>query len=215
MTERNGHRLAQASISVRVPAEQFSSALEQIKAGASSVDSESITGDDVTEKYVDLSSQLSNLEATEAQLQKIMSTVDNVNDVLTVQQRLTDVQGQIEGIKGQLKYFSEAAAYSLIALTLTQKPLPQTPMPTATVTPTPTPTSTHTQRPLGLANWQPGQIAQNAADAVVGAAEVAVSILIWFVIAGVPIAIPVVIVLYLYRRFRSRPTSRQTPAQSD
>src|SRR6185503_2398278 len=88
-TERDGHRLAQATISVRVPAEQFGNALERVKAGAISVEAENITGDDVTQKYVDLSSQLSNLEATEAQFQKIMSTTTNINDVLTVQKQLT------------------------------------------------------------------------------------------------------------------------------
>ncbi len=214
-TERDGHKLAQAAISVRVPAEQFSSALQQIKAGADAIDSENITGDDVTQKYVDLSSQLSNLQSTEAQLQKIMSTTNNINDVLTVQQRLTDVQGQIEGIQGQLKYFSEAAAYSLITLTLTQKPLLQTPMPTATITLTPTITPTPTARPLGLANWQPGQIAQTAADTVVSAGEVAISLLIWLIIVGVPIAIPVVIVLYLLRRVRPRPVARPPQVEAD
>jgi hypothetical protein len=221
MTERDSHRLAQATISVRVPAEQFSSALQQIKAGAVSVESETITGDDVTQKYVDLTSQLSNLEATETQLQKIMSTANNVNDVLAVQQRLTEVQGQIESIKGQLKYFSEAASYSLITLVLTQKPLPQTPTPTATATPTPTitPTSTitptPTEVPLGFANWQPGPIAQNAVSALVGAGQIAISILIWLIIGGVPLVIPAIIIVYLYRRVRRRPIPAQPQVGSD
>jgi hypothetical protein len=208
-TERGGQRLAQATISVRVPAEQFSSALERVKAGAVSIETENITGDDVTQKYVDLSSQLSNLEATEAQFQKIMSTTTNINDVLTVQKQLTEVQGQIEGIKGQLKYFSEAAAYSLISLTLTQKaPPPPTPQPQPPV-PTPAP------KPLGLDNWQPAQIVLNAADTVVSAAQIALSILIWLIVVGGPVVIPMVIAVYLLRRFRPRPTAKQPQVQAD
>src|SRR5258707_9776843 len=50
MTERDGHRLAQATISIPLPAVQFSRALEQIKVGTVSVESENIAGDDVTQK---------------------------------------------------------------------------------------------------------------------------------------------------------------------
>src|SRR5215813_5353071 len=150
-TVRNGRNLVQAVISVRVPSAQFATALEQIKAQAVSVDIENITGDDVTNQFVDLSSQLKNLESTQDQLQKIMSTAATVEDVLTVQDKLTEVRGQIEQIKGQLNYFSEADAFSLINLTLIQKAPPPSPTPTATYTLTPTstltPTATFTPTP--------------------------------------------------------------------
>ena len=211
-TERDGHKLAQATISVRVPVEQFSTALERIKTGAISVETENIAGDDVTLKYVDLSSQLNNLEATEAQFQKIMSTATNINDVLTVQRQLTEVQGQIETIKGQLKYFSEAAAYSLISLTLTQKAPPPPPPPPP---PQPAPIPAVAPKPLGLDNWQPGQIVLSAADTIISAAQILLSILIWLVVVAGPIVVPMSIAVYLLRRFRARPAAKQPQVQAE
>jgi len=58
--EYSGNKVAQGTISVRVPADKFLTVLDQIKASAVSVDSETITGEDVTQKYVDLNGQLTN-----------------------------------------------------------------------------------------------------------------------------------------------------------
>ncbi len=199
-TIRNGNYVSQSTLSIRVPADRFTAILEQIKAGAVSIQGETITGDDVTAQYVDLSSQLDNLQATEAQLQKIMSTATNVDDVLQVQAKLTDVQGQIEKIKGQLKYYSEAAAYSLINLTLFGT------APTPTVTPTPTP------HPLGLANWNPEGAAQDALGSLVSLGQVTISALIWFVFFILPVGLPLLIIVLVWRRFARRLTPTPAPA---
>jgi hypothetical protein len=192
--ERNGQQLTFATMSIRVPADKFNSVLEQIKASAIAINAETITGDDITAEFVDLSSQLGNLQATEAQLQQIMKTATKVDDVLQVQRELTDVQGQIEQIKGRLKYFSEAAAFSLINLTLSPKEIPATATPTPTVTPTPTP------RPLGLNNWNPDSVAQSAANTLVGFGQIMISLVIWLLVFGLPVGILLAIVVFIVRR---------------
>ena len=69
----NGKNQVQsASITIRVPANRLDEALTQIKTGVGTVQSENVTGQDVTQDYVDLSSQLTNLQAAEKQLQSIM-----------------------------------------------------------------------------------------------------------------------------------------------
>ncbi|MCC7450674.1 MAG: DUF4349 domain-containing protein, partial [Anaerolineae bacterium] len=60
---KSGVSAAQASIVIRVPADRLNEALERIKAGVVSVESENVTGQDVTQQYTDLTSQLTNLEA--------------------------------------------------------------------------------------------------------------------------------------------------------
>lgn len=72
------------NIAVRVPAESLDAALEAIRAMSVIVNSEQITGQDVTQDYVDTSSQLRNLEAAEQQLQTIMLSAANVDEVLNV-----------------------------------------------------------------------------------------------------------------------------------
>ncbi len=215
----NGQPLTQAVISIRVPADKFSTVLEQIKKLAFSVDGEMVTGDDVTDQYVDLQSQLGNLQTTQAQLQKIMATATSVNDVLSVQGQLTNVEGQIDQIKGRLQYFSQAAAYSLIAITLNQKPYPATPTPTPTITPSPTVTPTPTVKPFGLSDWHPEQIATSALDTLVGAGQTIVALLIWFVIVGLPVLVLILVITWILRNVirqlprRTSPIASQQPPQ--
>jgi len=71
---------------------------------------------------VDLQSTLKNLETAKAQLQKIMDGAKKTGDVLDVFKQLTDTQGQIDLVQGQIKYYSECVALSLINITLQPKP---------------------------------------------------------------------------------------------
>ncbi len=103
---------------IRVPAEKLDEALETIKADAIEVQSENQSGQDVTSQYVDLESQLKNLEAAEEQLMEIMQKAEKTEDVLNVFNQLTSIRGQIESIKGQMKYFEESAALSAITVRL-------------------------------------------------------------------------------------------------
>ncbi|RUR12330.1 DUF4349 domain-containing protein [Legionella sp. km772] len=111
-----------ARISIRIPAEGLQKALDQLKTMAIKVKSEDISGEDITQKYVDLQSTLKNLETTKAQLEKIMDGAKKTEDVLDVFKQLTDTQGQIDLVEGQIKYYSESVALSLIDISLEIKP---------------------------------------------------------------------------------------------
>lgn len=111
-----------AQISIRVPAEGLHKTLTQLKTFAIKVNSEDLSGEDITQQYVDLQSRLKNLEAAKAQLQKIMDGAKKTSDVLDVFKQLTDTQGQIDLVEGQIKYYSESVALSLINITLELKP---------------------------------------------------------------------------------------------
>lgn len=114
----NGVKVPQATIAVRVPADKLDSALDQIKANTVEVPSEDVTGQDVTDRYVDLQSQLKAKEAAEAQLLKIMENATKTEDVLAVYQQLQQVQSDIEVLKGQIKYYEQSAALSSISVTV-------------------------------------------------------------------------------------------------
>lgn len=103
-----------AWVTIRVPVEKFDDALASLKESAVKVSSEQISGEDVTEQYTDLQSRLRNLEATEAQLLKIMERAGEIKDVLAVQQELTRVSEQIETTRGRIKFLEESAAMSKI-----------------------------------------------------------------------------------------------------
>ncbi|KTD60291.1 coiled-coil protein [Legionella santicrucis] len=115
-----------ANIKIRVPAQGLNDALTALKSLATQVIQESISGEDITQQYVDLQSQLTNLQTAKEQLAKIMANATKTSDVLSVFKQLTEVQGQIDVIQGQIKYFKESVAYSLINIDLSMNPMIET-----------------------------------------------------------------------------------------
>jgi hypothetical protein len=111
------------NISFRVTAENFDAAIAALHNMADDVRSESTSGQDVTEEYTDLNAQLTNLQAAEAQLLKLMQQAGDVADILKVQQELVQTRGQIEQIKGRMQYLEQSSAMSLIQVNLEQSKL--------------------------------------------------------------------------------------------
>lgn len=109
-------------ISIRVPAEGLNNVLNQLKSLATYVTQEAISGEDITQQYVNLQSQLENLQKSKSQLEKIMLGATKTEDVLKVHQQLTDTQGQIDVLEGQIKYYKESVALSLVNITLNMSP---------------------------------------------------------------------------------------------
>ncbi len=123
VTTANREEAVRGSITIRVMAERLDEALSRIKSGALSVENEAVSGQDVTQQYVDLTSRLNNLEAAETQLQSIMEDARRTEDVLSVYNELVRIRGEIETIQGQIQYFSESAAFSSISVELVPEAL--------------------------------------------------------------------------------------------
>jgi len=176
---------SQGQITLRVDAKNFDTALGDIRKMALDVHNENIRGEDVTAEYVDLEAQLKNLEAAEAQLNKIMESATKTEDVLNVYQQLTQIRGQIEQIKGRMKYLSQSSALSTINVTLIPDAL---------------------ARPVEVGGWRLEGVAKNAVEALINTLQGLASIAVWLVIVVLPVllifAVPVVIVVALIRRAR-------------
>jgi hypothetical protein len=111
------------SISFRVDANRFNEALQALRNLAADVRSESTSGQDVTEEYVDLDARLRNLEASEAQLLELMKQAGTVEEILKVQQELVSTREEIETTKGRMQYLEQSSALSYISVTLEQSKL--------------------------------------------------------------------------------------------
>ena len=93
---------------------------------------ENATGEDVTDQYVDLQSQLVNLEATRARIQEFLQDAKSVDEALRVNQELANIEAQIEQIKGRMNYLTDRSAYSTITINLEPEFPVLTPTPTST-----------------------------------------------------------------------------------
>ncbi|MBA7676947.1 hypothetical protein ES703_85193 [subsurface metagenome] len=119
---KEGERVV-GQITVRVPSSDFHYAMSVLRSMAVEVNSETTSSQDVTEEYVDLEATLRNLEATEAQLLKLMEKAVKVEDILNVQRELSRVQQDIERTKGRMQYLERTSAMSLIQVSLEQSKL--------------------------------------------------------------------------------------------
>lgn len=105
-------------ISIRVPSEKLDEAMEAFKDYAVKVVEENVYGTDITDQYTDYEEQLRILESTKETFQNILSSATEVEDILNVQDRILNIQRQIDSIKGQLKYMDATSESSLISVNL-------------------------------------------------------------------------------------------------
>ncbi len=103
---------------VRVPAAQFNQVMEEIRAMAIRVIQEKITGQDVTEEFIDLEARIKNQKALEAQFLEIMKRAGKVEDALEVQRQLADVRTEIEKLEGRKRFLENQASLSTISIAL-------------------------------------------------------------------------------------------------
>ncbi len=175
-----GEHAKSGNITVRVPVEGFNSAMAAIKALAVEVTSETASGQDVTEEYVDLSARLGNLEATADRVRNFLDETSNVEEALAVNQELSRLESDIEVIKGRMQYLSQSAGFSTISVNLTPDIAAQ---------------------PLDPKTWQPGVVVRESFETLVNALQGLANFLISTVIVLGPLALIFSLPLWLIIRY--------------
>lgn len=165
----------EAQVVIRVPAEKLEDALKKIKADVVEVRTETRAGQDVTAEYVDLKSRLANYEAAEKQLNDIMETATDTEDVVNIFNQLVYYREQIELVKGQIKYYEEAAALSAITITIIAE---------------------EKEQPIEIGGWEPQGVAKEAVQDLIYFFQDFVNFLIRFVIYILPVWVMIGIPLY-------------------
>src|SRR5438067_674217 len=103
---------------VRVSAAQFNQVMEEIRAVGARVIQEKVTGQDVTEEFMDLDARIKNQKALELQFLEIMKRAGKVDDALSVQRELAEVRTEIEKLEGRRRFLENQSSLSTINVTL-------------------------------------------------------------------------------------------------
>ena len=112
-----------ATVTMRVPVGGFPAVVEQIRSkgfGAKVVSDQS-SGRDVTAQYADTEAQLVSLRAARARFLTILSGAKTIGEILTVQQRVDDVQGQLDRLEGARRVLANQSDYATLTVTVGQK----------------------------------------------------------------------------------------------
>ena len=108
------------SMTLRVPAEKasdFVSGVQQL----GKVDYIHDYTDDVTDQYFDVDTRLAVLKDQLERLRAIMVETDNLADIITLEERISEVMLQIEELTGTLKRYDALIAYTTIDLSINER----------------------------------------------------------------------------------------------
>jgi hypothetical protein len=199
VSAQRSESLMQYDITVRVPADRLDEALAGLRKLAVRIDREQLSTEDVTDRFVDLSAQVHNLQATENELRGLLAESRErgrkVDDVMAIYRELTSIRGQIEQIQGQINALEKLAALSTVHLRL---------------------------RPDSVAapivrgdEWRPVETMRTSLRTLVKLLQNLADVAIVVLIVIVPVALPIVLLIWLAKRRRRRgPVPPAPPAET-
>lgn len=170
------------NITIRIPTQKLDQALNYFRSLAIKVTNENLFGTDVTSEYTDIEARLATLQKTKTKFEDILAKASNVQDILTVQRELINIQDQIDSLKGQKQAIKKNAELTKITVYLStdEIALPYTP---DTV-------------------FRPDVIFKQAVRSLVNTLRTAGEVIIWIAVYSPLIAFAIVIFV-LIKRFRS------------
>lgn len=112
-------------ITLRVPSDKFSEAMEQIQTFGSPISS-NVSSTNISQQYQDVESQLNNLKIEEERLLEYLKQATNVTDMLTIESELNRVRTEIDSLTTTKKNWDTEMAYSTIYVSLYEKKISST-----------------------------------------------------------------------------------------
>lgn len=169
------------SIVIKVEERSFDEMLSDLEGVKAEKIFSSVSSEDVTEQVMDLEARLNTYQNTEKQLLEIQKQSTNVKDTMEVFKELNEIRYKIEATESQLKYYANQTDYSTITVSISQS-------------------SAGTFEPEE--KWKPFGVLKDAIRALGEFGKGLVNFAIWFVVFGVPIALIIVLAIYLVKKAR-------------
>ena len=108
------------TLTIRVPVDQFQSAVDFLTTGDGVINEKKITSEDVTTQYVDTRSRLEAKRMARMRYLDLLKQAKNMAEVLQVQTEVDAIQEEIESAAGRINYLTNASAMSTIHITYYQ-----------------------------------------------------------------------------------------------
>lgn len=112
---QRGYRSAQYT--VRIPAGKFTAVSDSLKALGNVTETQT-TAENITLQYSDTSSHLDALKTQEGRLLELLTKAQSMEDILKIEEQLSNVRYQIENLTSQLKNWDNAVSYSTLSVSI-------------------------------------------------------------------------------------------------
>lgn len=118
MQEGTDEESTNGQITARIPQGQFQAFIQIVEDGSSKVVESSVSGQDVTEEYVDLEARLESKQVVEERLLSFMEEAEATEDLLAISDDLANVQGEIEEITGRMNYLENRTDLATVTINI-------------------------------------------------------------------------------------------------
>lgn len=109
------HSTRYASYVIRIPANKLNEFVEVVsELGNVTQKNESV--EDVTLRYIDVESHKKALETEQERLLELLSKAENMEEILTIESKLSDIRYEIENYESQLKTMDNQIDYSTVSV---------------------------------------------------------------------------------------------------
>lgn len=115
----SGRRYRNANMTIRIPAKELEAFVDRV-GDVTNVVSSQKTVEDVTLNYVATESRMKALQAEEARLLELIGKAGSLADLLTLEQRLTEVRTELEKVTSALKVLENQVDYATIHLSISE-----------------------------------------------------------------------------------------------
>jgi hypothetical protein len=107
-----------ATLEIRLPADRYSGALDQLRAIGKIISATS-NAQDVGEEFVDVNARVTNAKRLEERLLNLLATrTGKLEDVLGVERELARVREEIERYEGRIRYLQAQVSMSTLSITV-------------------------------------------------------------------------------------------------
>jgi hypothetical protein len=152
-----------ATLTLRVPSQQFTEALRRLRALDADVVSSTVNGQDVSDQFVDLKARLAAKQAEEQRYNALLTRATTIDEILKIESALANVRTQVEQLQGQVNSISARTQFSTITVSIG-----------GAVPPVVTPSTT----------WDPAKTATLAFTTLAAMLRVFADIAIWMLVFG-------------------------------
>ena len=115
----SGSRYRYASVTVRIPVDSLDGFIAHVTENANII-STNETVDNITLSYVATQSRITALETEQTRLLELLAQAENMEDLLKIEKRLTEVRTELEEVTSQLRLYDNMVDYGTVYLNISE-----------------------------------------------------------------------------------------------
>lgn len=104
------------NLTIKVPSQNFDRFINDISKGVAYFEVKTISAQDVTEQYIDLTSRLKTKKKLEERYLEILKKANKVSEILEIEEQISAIREEIEAKEGQLKYLESRVSESTVTI---------------------------------------------------------------------------------------------------